>query len=189
MESDQNSKKYLNFSSLAKLCRTIIIYLNKFSKFNIEKTNIVNFSFELLFENELSENNKKIQDLLIEELIDSNKNVNYKKLKNEEKYFFENSKSLKKLMIFLYASSLVNQHLCLVGPPGIGKTLGSRAFSLIREIITERKYESPFYMHTFNEYTRPSNYFGVSSIKDEKLIFKEGRLQKIFDSRYHIHSR
>ena len=178
MELDENSKKYLNFSSLAKLCRTIIIYLNKFSKFNIEKTNIVNFSFELLFENELSEENKEIQNLLIDELILANKDVNYKKLKNEEKYFFENSKSLKKLMIFLYASSLVNQHLCLIGPPGIGKTLGSRAFSLIREIITQRKYESPFYMHTFNEYTRPSNYFGVSSIKDEKLIFKEGTLTK-----------
>ena len=178
IEIDENSKKYLSFSTLSKLCRTIIIYLNRFSKSKIEKSNIVNFSFELLFENDLSEENSEIQELLIDELIEANQKVNYKQLKNEEKYFFEKSKSLEKLMIFLYASSLINQHLCIIGPPGIGKTLGSRAFSLIREIITGRKYESPFYMYTFNEFTRASDYFGVSSIKDEKLIFKEGILTK-----------
>ena len=163
---------------MAKLCRTIIIYINKFSNLNINKSNIVNFSFELLFENELSEENKQIQEILLNELIYGNQNIKYENLKNEEKYFFENSKSLKKLMILIYASSLVNQHLCIIGPPGIGKTLCSRTFSLIREIIFGRKYESPFYMHTFNEYTRPSDYFGVSSIKDEKLVFKEGTLTK-----------
>ena len=78
INSDENSKKFLNFSTLAKLCRTIIIYLNKFDKFNIEKSYIVNFSFELLFENSLSDNNEEIQDLLLNELINANKNVNYK---------------------------------------------------------------------------------------------------------------
>ena len=32
IEIDENSKKYLSFSSLSKLCRTVIIYLNRFAK-------------------------------------------------------------------------------------------------------------------------------------------------------------
>ena len=178
IEIDENSKKYLTFTSLAKFCRTIIIFFNKFKNKKINKKNIVNFSFELLFEDELSENNKDIQNILLDELIKANTKINWKKFENEERYFFENSESLKKLMIYLYASSLVNQYLCIIGPPGIGKTLGTRAFSLIREIIFKRKYDTPFYMHTFNEYTRPSDYLGVSSMKDDKLIFKNGTLTK-----------
>ena len=71
----------------------------------------------------------------------------------------------------MYAYSLVNQYLCIIGPPGIGKTICARAFSYIQEIIYGVTYESSFYMYTFNQFTRPSDYYGVSSLKDEKLIF------------------
>ena len=33
-------------------------------------------------------------------------------------------------------------------------------------------------MHTFNQFTRSSDYYGISSLKDEKLIFREGTLTK-----------
>ena len=173
-EVDEISKKYLTMSSINKFCRTIVILINKFKNLKyITIESIIDFSFELLFEEHLSDKNDKIQKFLIEELTSQ-------KIRDlgEEKYYFEKSESLKRFMVQMYACSLVNQYLCVIGPPGIGKTIGARAFSFIREVIFGITYESPFYMHTFNQFTRPSDYFGISSLKDEKLIFREGTLTK-----------
>jgi len=175
-EIDENSKKYLTMSSINKFCRTLVILINKFkSQKNITLESIIDFSFELLFEEHLSNKNEKIQKFLIDELIESSKQV---RDLGEEQYYFEKSESLKRFMVQMYACSLVNQYLCIVGPPGIGKTIGARAFSFIREIIFGITYESPFYMHTFNQFTRASDYYGISSLKDEKLIFRDGTLTK-----------
>ena len=173
---DENSKKYLTMSSINKFCRTLIILLNKFkAQTYISFESIIDFSFELLFEEHLSNKNETIQKYLIEELIESSKQV---RDLGEEQYYFEKSESLKRFMVQMYACSLVNQYLCIIGPPGIGKTIGARAFSFIREIIFGITYESPFYMHTFNQFTRPSDYYGISSLKDEKLFFRDGTLTK-----------
>jgi len=163
-EVDENSKKYLTMSSINKFCRTLIILINKFKQQeNISLESIIDFSFELLFEEHLSSNNNTIQQYLIEELIESNNKL----IRNleEEQYYFEKSESLKRFMVQMYACSLVNQYLCIIGPPGIGKTIGARAFSYIREIILGITYDSPFYMHTFNQLSRPSDYYGISSLK------------------------
>lgn len=80
-------------------------------------------------------------------------------------------------MVQLYACSLINQYLYIIGPPGIGKTIGERSFAYIREKNLGIEYET-FYMHTFNQFTRPSDYYGVSSMQDGKLVFRKGPLTK-----------
>ena len=115
-------------SSINKYCKTLIILINKFkSETNISLESIIDFSFKLLFEEHLSNKNKEIQQYLIEELIESSKQV---RDLGEEQYYFEKSESLKRFMVQIYACSLVNQYLYIVGPSGIVKTIGTRAFSL-----------------------------------------------------------
>ena len=64
---DENSKKYLTMASINKFCRTIIILINKFkSQENITQKSIIEFSFELLFEEYLSSSNQEIQKFLLE---------------------------------------------------------------------------------------------------------------------------
>ena len=96
-EVDENSKKNLTMSSINKFCRTLIILKNKFKthKF-ITLESIIDFSYELLFEEHLSDNNKEIQQELINELIVSSK---YVRELGEEQYYFEKSESLKRLMV------------------------------------------------------------------------------------------
>ena len=73
---DENSKKYLTMSTINKFCRTLMILINKFkSETNVTQKSIVEFSFELLFEEHLSSENKEIQDFLLDELINANLQV------------------------------------------------------------------------------------------------------------------
>ena len=182
IEFDENSKKYLTMTSINKLCRTFIILKNEFrDKAYINLDSIINFSFDLLFEKQLLDKKdrrndyKPIQEHLEKELTKYGDKVQDS---GNEQYFFKNSESLKNFLVQIYACSLVNQLLCIVGPPGIGKTVGARKFSNIREKIFGIKYDLPFYMHTFHQFTRQSDYFGISSLKDEKLVFREGTLTK-----------
>lgn len=36
-------------------------------------------------------------------------------------------------------------------------------------------------MYTFNQFTRPSDYYGISSLKDKVLVFREGTLRNQFN--------
>ena len=54
-------------ASINKFCRTLIILINKFtSQENITEKSIIEFSFELLFEEYLSSSNQEIQKFLLE---------------------------------------------------------------------------------------------------------------------------
>ena len=164
-------------SSIIKFCRTLIILLNKFKdQKQINKNFIIDFLFELLFEEYLSSENKEIKQFLIDELLESSK-----KIRNlgEEQYYFDKSESLKKFMGQMNACSLVNQYFFIICQHGIGKTTGARAFSYIREIIFGIIYESIFYIHIFKQFTIPSDYFGISYLKDVKLVFSDGMLTKL----------
>ena len=79
-------------------------------------------------------------------------------------------------MVIVYASSCFNNHLYVIGPPGAGKTTAARAFAeLLRNIKGKHKQE-PFYIHTFHQGTRPTDFYGSTTIINKSIEFKEGHL-------------
>jgi MoxR-like ATPase len=66
--------------------------------------------------------------------------------------------------------------LCVVSPPGSGKTTAARAIAEIRAIILKGKDEIPFYIHTHHSSTKPNDFYGTTTISDSEIIFKEGSL-------------
>jgi len=93
---------------------------------------------------------------------------------NKDRYFFEKSESLKKFVLFIYISSLINLYLCVVSPPGTGKTVAACSIAEIRAKILGQ--EIPFYIHDHYSRTQPSDFYGATSINDSEIIFKEGSL-------------
>ena len=74
----------------------------------------------------------------------------------------------------MHACKIANIHLCVYGPPGAGKTSGTRAFGRI--ISKDPKKNFDFEMCSFHSGTRPSYYYGTTRLKDGKIYFKNGTL-------------
>ena len=81
-----------------------------------------------------------------------------------------------RFMVIVYASSCFNNHLCIIGPPGAGKTTAARAFSEILRNINGNLNKEPFYIHTFHQGARPTDFYGSSTIVNKSREFKDGHL-------------
>ena len=183
--SENKSKDYSHLrtiTSLSRLCYGVMklrIFFKqiKYEKAKITDNDIINTVFELLFkdDNEKLKISESIKNILLEELIEENK----KKMEGPdrdkyEKYFFEKSESLKKFVVMVYISSLINLYLCVVSPPGSGKTTAARAIAEIRAKILMQNI--PFYIHTHHSSTKPNDFYGTTTISESEVIFKEGSL-------------
>ena len=91
-----------------------------------------------------------------------------------DKYFVEKSESLKKFVLIIYISSLINLYLSVVSPPGSGKTTSPREIAEIRAKILMK--DIPFYIHTHHSSTKPNDFYGTTTISESEIIFKEGSL-------------
>ena len=171
-------------SAISRFCygiNKLMKYFNneKYSKDNINEDDIINTVFEMIFreDSEKIEIGESIRNSLLKELIEENKRKMEGEKKDKcEKYFFEKSESLKKFVLEVYISSLINLYLCVVSPPGSGKTTAARAIAEIRAIILKGKDEIPFYIHTHHSSTKPNDFYGTTTISDSEIIFKEGSL-------------
>jgi len=77
-------------------------------------------------------------------------------------------------MAKLFAASMINLHICVIGRTGIGKTSCAREFSRIRKICM--KLSEDFYMHSFHSNTKPSHFYGNITMKNNKIEFINGSL-------------
>lgn len=109
----------------------------------------------------------KIEKFLIDNLKD------IQDTRDENKFFFINSNNLKSFIAKLFASSLINIPVCVIGPTCVGKTSAARKFSQIKPNNVNSK---GFQMYSFHSGTKPKDFYGIISIKDEKVYFINGTL-------------
>ena len=165
------SDSFKNIYKLNQFCRTIRIFIIYFKDKNeISEESIVNFCYNILtkdFEKgKLIEIDPKIENILLD--------LKEEPPSDDPKYFYKNSRMLRNYIAVLHACKIANIHLCVYGPPGAGKTSGTRAFGRIISKDPDKRFD--FEMHSFHAGTKPSHYYGTTTLKEGKIYYKNGTL-------------
>lgn len=171
---DKSSTIY-QLSLLCKSTSKMVQFVNQYSDSTspkIPEEVLVKFVSDLIFTTETVEKTldvpNEIQNFLIDQL--------FKSKGYESHYFFDKSTDLCRFLSKFYASSIINLHLCIYGPTGVGKTTAARDFASRRKSLS--KLNIPFHMHSFHYGTRPNHFYGSSTIKNGKVEFVNGTLTK-----------
>ena len=146
--------------------------LNNEENKKIEEEKIIEFTYELLFSKEKEVNNIKFDNDIMDFFIDKLKGIEIDDNEEDRKYFFSESKALSKFMVLMLAASVINLHMCVIGPPGGGKTTSAKAFSRIRGQLLN--IDIPFKIQTFSEGTKPHNFYGTSTLIKSKVKHNNG---------------
>ena len=159
----------LSIYKLSLFCRAINIFKQEFSSTNdIKIEQLINYAYQLTISPTFED------DIIIEDFI-YKKYLNYDLEKSiDDKYFFKDSQKLRSFMAKLFAASMINLHICLIGKTGIGKTSCAREFSRIRK--KSMKLSKDFYMHSFHSNTKSSHFYGNIIIKNNEIEFINGSL-------------
>jgi len=89
-------------------------------------------------------------------------------------YFYKYSKLLSNYIEILHACKIANIHLCVYGPPGVGKASGTRAFGRIISKDPIKRFD--FEIISFHVGTKTSHYYGATNLKEGKIYYKNDTL-------------
>ena len=158
----------MNMAFLCKFIRSTILLLFKikYEDLEIDLKEIVKLVYNLLFSEYSSlEINEKIKENILNEKLKEDPN---------QQYFFNESETIKNYMISLYLYCLMNIHIYVFGPPGVGKTAGAECFARIR--IQNEKLYGNYKKYAFNSSTTPSDLFGSETLMDGQIKLLDGPL-------------
>ena len=161
---EKYKKSNYSISKLSKFSKSAYrLYLQLDKK--IDKKELIDYTENLLFgEKSIFYKIPMIIKNKAEDLFSSNKQTS-----SDEKFYFKNSKSLKTLMIHLYACSICRIPVCLVGTTGLGKTSMARAFSeYVRNEVA--------IMYSFHLETQIDDMYGTFTFENGKPIIIDGPL-------------
>ena len=142
----------------------------------IEEKKIVDYAFKLTLKKNNEDENIIEGEQIIEDFI-NNIFLKESSASSKEKFYFLESQKLKSFMAQLYAFSMINLHVCIIGETGIGKTSCAREFGRIRaKNIGLPKEQEEFYMHSFHSNTKSSHFYGNLTMKNNEIEFINGSL-------------
>ena len=102
----------------------------------------------------------------------------------KEQFIFEGNESLENYLLIIFASYLINLHLCIIGQPGVGKTSSAKFMS---ELLTQKKSLLPlsffkrkntYKLYNFHRTTKPSHLYGTINLKNGKIENYNGPLME-----------
>ena len=161
---NDNINRYLSLSDISRLCNSIKKLINHDKSFQaIPKKNLIDFVYELLFsERDVKIIDHEIKSTLLELL---NKNFKQHKESNKINFFYEGNESLQNFLSIVYASFIINLHLCIIGPPGVGKTTSAM---FIAQIFQKEQNKYKFF--PFHRNTKISDLYRTFNQKDMKNL-------------------
>ena len=166
---EYNKNGYLSMYKLSLFCRAVHIFskeLDPNKEIPIDK--LVNYAYQLIMSPNI-EDDKLIEDFIYKKYL----NCEIKD-SNDNKFFFQESATLKSFMTKVLAASMINLHLCVTGKTGVGKTSCAREFSRIR--AKSMNLSKDFYMHSFHSNTKSNHFYGNITMKNNKIDFINGSL-------------
>ena len=173
-ENKKRNQPPISIYTLSQICRAIRIFEIKKIE-NASNEMLIDFCFIMILNNELENNNLIIPEPIKKFLL----NLPDEPESDDNKFFYQDSESLKNFMAIVHAASIINIPLCIWGAPGAGKTAMIRAFGRIRAEMEGKysKYAPSFQMHTFHNGTKANDFFGTTTIKEGgEISFTNGTL-------------
>ena len=166
---EYNKNGYLSMYKLSLFCRAVHIFSKELDpKKEIPIDKLVNYAYQLIMSPNI-EDDKLIEDFIYKKYL----NCEIKD-SNDNKFFFQESATLKSFMTKVLAASMINLHLCVTGKTGVGKTSCAREFSRIR--AKSMNLSKDFYMHSFHSNTKSNHFYGNITMKNNKIDFINGSL-------------